>query len=133
MTANNELKTAIYSKLTESSDFNTAIGGRVYYVRATDSPTFPYCVFSFFFDEHSFDSGNEWEEVFIQFSLYDENSSNLPVGILESKLIDLLKDVVLSFTNFTQIDFRRTNKRYLLTDDSVWNTVLEYRIELEHN
>jgi len=127
--AHNELKTAIYGKLTSASSFNTNIGGRVYYLQAPHSTAYPYCVFSFFSDLYSFDSGKKWEEIFIQFSIYDNSSSN--IGTLESNLIDLLRDAALTFTNFTQIDLQRTAKRYLLYTD-IFNTILEYRIEIEH-
>lgn len=132
MTANSELKTALYNRLTSTSTFNTNIGGRVYFQRAEDSPTYPYCVYSIFADNYSYDSANEWEEIYIQFSLFDENSSSSNISTLESNLIDLL-DTTLTFTNFTQINLYRINKRYSLSENDSWNTIIEYRIEIEHN
>lgn len=130
MTANSELKTALYTKLTTAGTFATAIGGRVYYQRSEDSPTYPYCVYSFFADNYSFDSGAEFEEIYIQFSLFDENSSSANISSLESSLIDLLK-TTLTFTTYTQVRFQRINKRYSLSENDTWNTILEYRIEIE--
>ena len=133
MTQDAELKAAIYTKLTSSSDFNTNIGGRVYFGQSEDSPTFPYCVYSVFADTNSFDSGNQWEEVFVQFSIFDEGSNSINLDLLTSNLIDLLYNTTLSFSNYTQIQFVRIAKRNLYSEEKIWHKVLEYRIEMEHN
>ena len=132
MTAHAELAASIYAKLSSTGDFNTAVDGRIYYARAEDSPTFPYCVYSFYADNYSIDSGNEWEETYIQFSLYDENAESDNIDLMESYLIDLLK-TTLTFTNYTQIRLQRGSKRFHQTEDDKWNTIIEYRIEIEHN
>ena len=133
MTAHSELKTSLYSKLTSISTWKTNIGNRVYYLRALQNAAMPYCVYSFYADTHSYDSGNNWEEIYIQFSIFDNNSGSTNISTLESNLINLLDGVTLTFTNYTQISFKRLSKRHLLDEDNVWQTILEYRIELEHN
>lgn len=134
MTQDAELKIAIKNKLTSSSDFNTNIGGRVYFQQSPDKPTFPYCVYSIFVDTNSFDSGNQWEEPFIQFSLFDDSrDGGVIIDGLTSNLIDLLYNTVLTFDNYTQIAFERIAKRNIPTERKIWHKVLEYRIEMEHN
>jgi hypothetical protein len=104
-----------------------------FYVRALQGVAFPYCVFSFLTDNHTFDSGNEWEEIFIQFSLVDNDSSSGDINTLESNLIDLLDGYTFTFTNYTQISLTRLNKRHLIDGDNIWQTIIEYRIEMEKN
>jgi len=133
MTAHSALKTALYSKLTASGTFNTAIGGRVYYLQAPQGAAMPCCVFSFYADNHSWDSGSEFEETYVQFSIFDSSSSSTTVGTLESNLVDLLANITLSVTGYTQVGFKRLSKRYLLDDNKIWNTIIEYRIELQKN
>ena len=132
MNAHEELKKAIYAKLTGAGDFNTAIGGRIYYGRADQPIQYPCAVYSFYADNYNFDSGNQWEEIFIQISIYSDESSSGTITTIESLLIDLLQDATLSFTNFIQLQFKRLSKRYLIDQDGVWNSIIEYRIELEH-
>ena len=131
MTAHSELKTAIFSKLTTAGTWNTNIGGRVYYLQAIQNALMPCCVFSFYADNHSWDSGSEFEEIYIQFSIFDSNSSSSNISTLESNLIDLLDNVTLTLTNFTQIGFKRLSKRYLIDENGIWQTIIEYRIELQ--
>jgi len=133
MTAHEELKEAIFTKLTAAGDFNTNIGGRVYYGIADQPIVYPCCVYSFYADNHSFDSGNKWEEIFIQFSMFSNDSSSAGVTTLESNLIDLLDGAILSFPSFVQIQLKRLSKRYLIDSNKVWNSIVEYRIEMEHN
>jgi len=114
--------------------FNTNIGGRIYFEQAPDKPTFPYCVYSFFTDTNSFDSGNQWEETFIQISLFDDTKDDgVIIDGLTSDLIDLFYGSTLSFTNYTQISFERIAKRNLYSEEKIWHKVIEYRIEIEHN
>ena len=134
MTFHNEIKTALYSKLTGSSTWNTNIGGRVYYLTAPQNPTYPYCVFSIFADSNTFDSASEWEETFWQFSIFDKDSSSGDIGTLESNLIDLLYGFELEPTNYTQIQFRREANRYIPDPlEGVYHTILEYRTEFQHD
>ena len=134
MTFHNEIKTALYSKLTGSSTWNTNIGGRVYYISAPQNPTYPYCVFSIFSDLNTFDSASQWEETFWQFSIFDKDSSSGDIGTLESNLIDLLYGFELTPTNYTQIQFRREAKRYFFDSlEGTYHTVLEYRTEFQHD
>ena len=134
MTFHNEIKAALYTKLTSSSTWNTNIGGRVDYLHAPQNPTYPYCVYSIFADGNTFDSGNQWEETFWQFSIFDKDSSSGDIGVLESNLIDLLYGFELEPTNYTQIQFRRENKRYFFDNiDGNYHTVLEYRTEFQHD
>lgn len=134
MTEDSELKTAIYNELKSAGDFNTNIGGRIYFQQAPDKPTFPYCVYSIFADTNTFDSGNQWEEPFVQFSLFDNSlDDGVILDGLTSNLIDLLYKATLSFSNFTQITFERIAKRDLLSEEKIRHKVLEYRIEMEHD
>ena len=134
MTQDAELKISLYNKLKTAGDFNTNIGGRIYFEQAPDKPTFPYCVYSIFADTNTFDSGSQWEETFIQFSLFDDaRDGGVVIDGLTSNLIDLLYDTVLSFTNYTQISFERIAKRNFYSEEKIWHKVLEYRIEMEHD
>lgn len=134
MTEDAELKIALYNLLKTTGDFNTNIGGRIYFKQAPDKPTFPYCVYSIFVDTNSFDSGNQWEEPFVQFSLFDDSlDDGVIIDLLTSNLIDLLYNTVLSFTNYTQISFERIAKRDIYSEEKIWHKIIEYRIEIEHN
>lgn len=135
MTAHNETKSAIYTKLTSTSSFKTAIGSRVYYKKALQGATFPYCVYSFYADTHDFDSGTDFESIYIQFSLYDKSESSSNIGLLEGYLISLLEGSEFSLTNYKQLSLIRLSKRYPIVEESnqVWQTIIEYRLFLEHN
>jgi hypothetical protein len=134
MTQDAELKQAIFNKLKTAGDFNTNIGGRIYFEQAPDKPTFPYCVYSIFADTNTFDSGNQWEETFLQFSLFDDSKDDgVVIDGLTSNLIDLLYNTILTFSNYTQIHFERIAKRNFYSEEKIWHKVLEYRIEMEHD
>jgi hypothetical protein len=135
MTAHEETKKAIYEKLTSTSTFKTLTNSRVYYGRAPQYAVFPYCVYSFYADTHSYDSGSKFETIFIQFSIFDKNNSSSGVTNIESALIDLLpNNVALNFTNFIQLGLIRLSKRYLMTEEAeqVWHTVIEYQLDIQH-
>jgi len=134
MTFDNEIKAAIFAKLTSSSSWNTNIGGRVYDRAAPQNPTYPYCVYLPFFHTRTFDSGNQWEQRFYQFAIFDRDTSSGDIGTLESNLIDLLYGFELEPTNYTQIDFQREDNRYFPpTIDGVLQTIIEYRMEFQHD
>ena len=129
MTLHNELKTAIVA-LWDNITFTTDTP--LYYVEAPQTTDYQYAVFSFFADTYSFDSGNEWEEVYFQIAIYNDNNSSGQVGVTESEVIEAFK-TTLTTTNYTQIQLVRLNKRYAQSEDDVWQTIIEYRVEFQHD
>jgi len=132
MLFHNELKAAVYTKLTSASTFNTNIGGRVVYGFKKEDETYPNCVFNFAEANFTFDSGDSYEDTLILINLFDNNHSSGPIGILESNLVDLLDGYTFTFTNYTQISLVRQKIKHIKDINFVFNTNIEYRIEVQH-
>ena len=103
-----------------------------FYYEAPQGIPFPYNVFSIYADNYTFSSSTDTEEIYIQFSLYDKRDVTY-ISTLESGLIDLFDGASLTFSNYTQISLTRKSKRYSRDEDKIYQTIIEYRIVMQHN
>jgi len=102
-----------------------------FYYQAPQGIAYPYCVFQDITNNYTFTSTTKTEERYLQFALYDNRASSY-IATLESNLIDLL-ETTLTFSNYTQIFFERRNTRHVKDETDIWQTIIEYRILMEHN
>jgi uncharacterized ion transporter superfamily protein YfcC len=103
-----------------------------FYYQAKQGIAFPYNVFQFIADSYSYTSKTKEEEEYVQFALYDKRDSTY-IHTLESGLIDLFDGAVLTFTNYTNIFLERRSKRSSKDEDGIWQTIIDYRIIMNHN
>lgn len=79
------LTTAIYGLLAGTT-LNTAIGGRLYKIRAPQGVTAPYIVFFVINDVYNPTFTEDIEEVLIQFSIFSEASGTTEIEDIYDKL-----------------------------------------------
>lgn len=117
----NALRTAIYSKATSSSSFNTSIGGRFYFDKAPQTPTYPFVVAHEIVNNYDFTFQEDYEVVRVQFSIYSKSSSNSECGTIYDNLRSLFDWCQLSVTGYRFLKSQRS------TSMSFWDDKkLEY-------
>ena len=97
----NELMAAITTKFKTTNDLNTALSGRMYPHEARQGVSFPYAVYYVVSSFTDYTFSDEQEDVSIQFSLFSEDDSVGPIGILYNKLTALFDDQRLTVSGYT--------------------------------
>lgn len=97
----NALRTAIYSKSQEVSSFNTAIGGRFYFDKAPQEPTYPMVVAHEIVSNYDFTFQEDFENVTVQFNIYSRSSSAAEAGAIYDHLKSLFDWTIFSVTGYT--------------------------------
>ncbi len=128
----NALFKAITTKFKTTNDLNTALGGRMYPHEAVQGATFPYGVYFMISDFSDRDFTDEHEHISVQFSVFSEDDSVGPVGILRDKLTALFDDVSLTVTGYTSLYFKRVGT-VLIRDEEMatWHYAVDYDCLLE--
>jgi hypothetical protein len=131
---------AIYTKVTEltggnHNSFYNAISGRFYFVQAPQETAFPYSVYHLLTDTYDFTFTEEFEEIIIQFDMYDQDPSSsdiLDATEYLKTLFDWCRPTVTGYSVshgmeriFSTIDW--------FDEDGVWQSVVQYRISLKKN
>lgn len=137
----NSVKTAITSKATSASDFNTVIGGRFYYKFAPQEPTYPFVIYSFpvpVVHEVTMAANDreETEEYTVQFNIYSKNNSSTEAGTTYNNLIALFTDdVSLSITGYTFLSMVREFTTFDIWDDEYQHyvIVIQYNLTIQKN
>lgn len=129
------LTTAIYSKMTSSTNLYTDIGGRLYKGEAPEGAEFPYVVFFIVSDVPEYPGGKTIEQSLIQFSIFSSASSSTEVETILTDLRALYDDCSLSITSNTLIYFIRENLTTMRDDITttagtvgIWHYSQEYNI-----
>ena len=117
----NALRAAIYSKATESSSFNTSIGGRFYFDKAPQTPTYPFVVAHEIVNNYDFTFQEDYEIVRVQFNIHSKSSSNSECGTIYDNLRALFDWCQLSVSGYRFLKSQRS------TSMSFWDDKkLEY-------
>jgi hypothetical protein len=116
-----------------TNTFKTAIGSRLYRVKAVDSATFPYVVMRTMPIEPSRDSMNKYFDTTITFLI--ASSSLAEIQTIAGYLYDQLEDseASLSFTGYRTI---RIDRVLLMPEDyieGVFNLTDQYKLMLQKN
>jgi hypothetical protein len=127
------LQDGLYTKLTTSNTFNTAIGGRIYFDEAPQDATFPYCVYFMQDNVQDWTFNSNIENFIIQISLYSSDSSDLQMQDLYTKLVALLdyKSTTLTVSGYTNPYLKRVFTNGPSRIDGVWSCDVRFEIEIE--
>ena len=101
----NELRTAIYNKSQEASNFKTSIGGRFYFDKAPQGTkstpaTYPYVVAHEVVDDYEFTFQEDFERVRVQFNIYSNCNSASESGTIFGYLKDVFDWGTLSVSGY---------------------------------
>lgn len=117
----NALRTAIRNKAVSTSSFNTSIGGRFYFDKSPQTPTYPFVVAHEIVNSYDFTFQEDFEKTRVQFNIYSKSASNVECGTIYDNLISLFDWCQLSVTGYRFLSTQRA------TSMSFWDDKkLEY-------
>ena len=125
-----EIRTAIYT-LTLTASSLTA--NNTFWIVAPQELTGAYCVISPTANPVNRDTAKQYEEVYFQFAVYGTSLEDL------EDLIDEIKGVwdtgqsafAALLTNYSLVGLMRSHKKHLKVDDTYWQIVIAYKLEVE--
>jgi len=110
------LATGIYNYSQVASAFKTAISGRVYQVRAPQTPTYPFVIFFFVSDVPDYyftapsDSQQAIFNVQFQFNVYSKSTSMTEINSISDALVDRFDFASLTVSGYNVSKLERTAK-----------------------
>lgn len=129
------LTTAIFSKMTSSTDLYADIGGRLYKGRAPEGAAYPYIVYMVVSDMPWKTFSEDYEDVLIQFSLFSISPSSTEVEDMFTHLKSLYDECSLSITGATLVWMKRQNAILMVEDHTTptgtqqaWHYSVEYEV-----
>ena len=127
-----DLFKAIYAKFTGSTgaDLYANLTGGLHNTQAPQDTDYPYAVFYLISGIPHWTFDNTMENVIIQFTIYDDNSSVENVSDLYGYLTDLYDWTVLDIDNYHSIYMKRETSSLMKSSD-IWQQTVDYRIEIE--
>jgi len=123
---------AINDKFKVYNPFYADINGRMYFTQASQKAIFPYCVYSLISDMYEYQFTEEFSNIKIQFSIFDNAESSVNIEKYFEDLKTLYDWCTLSVSGYTSVYMRREQSR-LLRDDRAWHRAVDYRCYLEKN
>jgi len=136
----NAIATAIQTRGTASSNFNTSIGGRLYFVKAPQIPVFPFV--KYFIVNHSLDqyfnavndSTQVIDDITCQFNIHSNTiGSSSEAGTILIYLRSQFDNCSLSITGYNSHKMRLTNifGPFWIEEDESWTYALEYYVTIQ--
>ena len=121
----------IYSLFaTGSTTIYANVGGRLYLSEAPQNTSFPYIVFYLVSDDYDFQFTEDYEDILIQFNIFDDKASPSNISNYFENLKTLYDWSSPTVVGYTVIKFVREFAQ-LVRDDDVWQYTVQYRILLE--
>lgn len=104
------LRTGIYTVFNTTNDFNTDVGGRLFFGETPEGTNLSEGAYAIFFfvsdvDEDTF--SENMKEVYVQFSFFSGDSSPAAILKMDKDLTTLFKDTVFNVTGWTVVTMRR--------------------------
>jgi len=118
----NEIRIAIYTKSQLTSTFKTSIGGRFYWDKAPQTPTYPFVVAHEIVSDYDYTFSEQFENVRIQFNIYSKSTSVSECGTIYNNLKSLFDWSTLTVTDYRCVKIER------LTGHSFWDEIKEQYI-----
>jgi len=113
-----ELFKAIYGRFTTvTNDLNTDVAGRFYKDVAPDNPDYPYVILSMISDVPEKTFTEDYEDVYIQFSLFSNSSSSTEVEDMYSHLKELYDECQIVPTGADLVWMKRENATRIDSDE----------------
>lgn len=130
------LTTAIFGKMTSSTDLYTDIGGRLYKGAAEEGAEYPYIVFMVVSDAPEKTFSEDFEKVLIQFSLFSAEHGTTEVENMFTHLKALYDECDFSITGSTLVWMKRQNANLIpeyidvvpAGTQRIWHYVVDYEI-----
>lgn len=132
-----DLSPVIYTTATGDSDFNTAIGGRIFQELALTNDnnpfeTFPYAVFSWIAAPPDYTYTSDYAKVFYQWAMFGSSRSAATMQDLVTKLHAAFDDATLTIPNWNFLSMFRESHIILGRDEKgVRQSVSTYRVEVQ--
>lgn len=127
-----QLAQAIYQKFNNSASLKSALKGGLYFQRAPQNATSPWCVFQFIGSSDSEVMGtadDNLRESEIQFSLFStKTDGGSEIAVLTEKLSDVFDWCILSLEGFANYKCQRTVLGALLYTNEIWQSTISYEI-----
>jgi len=104
------IRIGIYSVFNTTNDFNTDVGGRLFYADAPEGTNLSedaYAVFFFVSDVDEDTFSENMKDVYVQFSLFSGDSSPAAILKMDKDLTALYKDQIFDVTGWTVVVMRR--------------------------
>jgi len=129
------VNTGLKALVDAGNSFNTAIGGRFYFEYATQSPTYPYCIHWYPNDFHDPWFSEEYEEILVQFDIYDQNTSASTIYDIGTYLAALFDDAIPTVVGYAVFAMLR---EFCIPpvydhDTKTWQYTYQYRLLIEKN
>ncbi len=129
-----EVFNAINALFTQNpaSPFNAAVGGRMWLMRAPQNSQYPFCVYSLVSNLPGHTFNTEYEELVLQFSIFDKAPDNSSRGVAvlmdaQSKLWALYDFSQPSIAGYTTTIMRRARNMVLNDPDTgVMHSMTQY-------
>lgn len=130
------LTTAIFAKMTSSTDLYADIGGRLFKGRAEEGAEYPYAVYMVVSNSPDKVFNASYEETIIQFSLFSAASGSTEVEDMYTHLKALYDECTMTITGETLIQMIRENATLMIEDHTVpgkgtnrvWHYAVDYRV-----
>lgn len=129
------LTTAIFGKMTSSTDLYSDIGGRLFKGRAPEGAEYPYVVYLLVSNNPDKVFVSNYEDALIQFSLFSSTSGSTQVEDMYTHLKALYDECSMTITSETLIWMRRENAILMVEDHTtpagtvqVWHYAVDYLI-----
>ena len=136
----NSISTAIYSRGTASSNFNTSIGSRLYFVKAPQNPVFPYV--RYFLFNHSYDcffnsvsdQTQAIDDITCQFNIHSNTiNSSSEAGTILGYLITQFNNYKLSITGYNshRMGLKNIFGPFWIEEDESWVYSIEFGVVIQ--
>lgn len=127
-----ELAAAITTHFNVTNSLKTALGGQMYPFEAKQDAAFPYGVYYIIDEQTDYDFSDERQDIYVQFSLFSEDSSPGEAFTLGGYLKTLFDDADLTVSGWTCLQFKRTGSKVLRDEEmNTYTFIGEYTAILE--
>lgn len=103
----------------------------IWYLEAPQNTALPYCVFTEFAHPYSFDSGSQYDEVYVQFAIYETRVSNLETLTAALKAVFDFARSSFSVTGYNVITCVRMSDLPIQKFENVYSSIIQYKIEIQ--
>ena len=127
------LRTAIYDKFKADSlsPLYVDLGGtRLYYYEALQTPTYPYCVFSFLNEDFNFTFAEKFERTMVQFDYFSDKQSpdECDDGVADIKTMFDWTTLSISGFLFLEMERQFSLPARKIQSENVWQGIVRYII-----
>lgn len=135
MSVHQDIQNGIWNKFNTVNDFNTAIGNRLYFTQAPQSPTFPYAVAFLNYNPQDRDSENLFENLRLQIQIFQDPNITSPesVNSIADKAMNLFdnSEGTWTITNYELIRIDRDFNQPIPIEENIDRYQIDYLMDLQ--